>query len=45
MSSRITRHFPVFHGERQVAQEQSTGLETGALRPRGTVSKQEDHKH
>jgi hypothetical protein len=34
MSSRITMHFLVFHGELQVAQEQLTGLETDALRPR-----------
>ena len=34
MSSRITMHFPVFHGELQVVQEQLTGLETDALRPR-----------
>jgi hypothetical protein len=34
MSSCITLHSPVFHGEHQVAQEQLTGLETDALRPR-----------
>jgi hypothetical protein len=38
MSSRITMHFPVFHGEHQVAQEQLTGLETDALRPRGNCN-------
>jgi len=32
-------HFPVFHGERQVAQEQLTGLETSALRPKETLTK------
>jgi hypothetical protein len=34
MSSRIRMHFPVFHGENQVAQEPWKGLETDALRPK-----------
>ena len=34
MSSRITMHFPVFHGEHQDAQELLKGLETDALRPK-----------
>ena len=35
MSNCIAMHFPVFHGEHQVVQEQLTGLETDAFQPRG----------